>query len=266
MKTKLILFAAVELAAQLLLTASDQMALPRAGGTVFSGAGATQAAIQLAVDDFRAALGQSVNQPGAPGDQAGRREINWDAVPNTFAAPNPLPPDFFNKNSARGAVYSIRGPKPDLFQVSANSGIAPVRFDNLGPNYSQIFEVFSAQRLFTAIGSNEFDVDFFVPGTQDRATVAGFGAVFTNVAIQASSSIEYFNSEGRSLGKFFVRVAPHGLSFLGVTFPQKIVAKVRITQGTAALGEADNPAQGVNVVVTDDFLYSEPLKREAGRY
>ena len=39
----------------------------------------------------------------------GRREINWDGVPNNFAAPNHLPADFFNVNSPRGVVFSTPG-------------------------------------------------------------------------------------------------------------------------------------------------------------
>jgi hypothetical protein len=64
-----------------------------------------------------------------------------------------MPPDFFNKNSARGAVFVTPGKKADTFQISANAGIAPVRFDNIRAGYSQIFETFSPQRLFTAVGS-----------------------------------------------------------------------------------------------------------------
>ena len=36
------------------------------------------------------------------------------------------------------------------------------------------------------------------------------------------------------------------------------IARVRITTGTAALGPTDNPAQGVDMVVMDDFIYAEP--------
>ena len=104
-------------------------------------------------------------------------------------------------------------------------------------------------------------LDFFVPGTQDRGSVSGFGAVFTNVAIPTTSSLEFFTADGVSLGKYYVRVAPRGLSFLGVTFPGKIVAKVRVVPGTAAVGVPDDPASGVNVVVVDDFLYGEPVKK-----
>lgn len=240
---------------------TEGLALPRIGGTVFSGAGADAAAIQQVVDDFRTAIGTPLNAPGANGNPAGRREINWDAVPDGFAAPNALPSDFFNKNSVRGAVFSGPGAGWIGFQVSANEGAGPVRFDNIYEGYSQIFKTFSAQKLFTSVGTNDYDVDFFVPGTQDRGSVSGFGAVFTNVAIPTTSSLEFFTADGVSLGKYFVRVAPRGLSFLGVTFPGKIVAKVRVVPGTAAVGVPDDPASGVNVVVVDDFLYGEPTKK-----
>ena len=36
------------------------------------------------------------------------------------------------------------------------------------------------------------------------------------------------------------------------------IARVRIMTGTAALGPNDNPAQGVDMVVMDDFIYAEP--------
>ena len=50
------------------------------------------------------------------------------------------------------------------------------------PKYGTIFKPFSQSRLFSAIGSNITDVDFFVPGPdQRRATVTGFGSVFTDV-------------------------------------------------------------------------------------
>lgn len=251
-------FAAASMAA---FAQTENLGLPTIGGTVFSGAGSNADAIKQVVEDFRSAIGNPLNAPGPNGNPAGRREINWDAVPDALSSPNALPADFFNKNSVRGAVFS--GPAKGWigFQVSGNEGIAPVRFENLGAGYSQLFQVLSAQRLFTSVGTNDYDVDFFVPGTQDRGAVSGFGAVFANVAIPTTSSIEFFNADGISLGKYYVRVAPKGLSFLGVTFPGKIVAKVRVTPGTVAVGESDDPANGKNVVVVDDFFYGEPVKR-----
>src|SRR5262249_41635340 len=98
----------------------------------FSGSGSTPAGIQATVDAFRADLG-SLN-PNAPGSfGSGRREINWDAVPDAFAAPNNLPANFFNVNSPRGVVFTTPGTG---FQVSANAASGtPVEFGNLNPRY-----------------------------------------------------------------------------------------------------------------------------------
>ena len=64
---------------------------------IFEASGANAGAIQGSVDAFRTALGTlNPNVAGSVG--SGRREINWDGVPDLFSAPNPLPPDFFNVN------------------------------------------------------------------------------------------------------------------------------------------------------------------------
>src|SRR2546430_14617119 len=72
---------------------------------VRQGAGANPADIQAIVDQFRADLGGSNN--GVGGSFAtGRREINWDGVPDANATPNFLAPDFFNTTSPRGLVMA----------------------------------------------------------------------------------------------------------------------------------------------------------------
>src|SRR5438045_2386489 len=77
-------------------------------GIAFSNSGANAAAIQTTVDSFRTALGTlNANVAGSFG--SGRREINWDGVPDTLAAPNLLPANFFNVNSPRGVVFSTVG-------------------------------------------------------------------------------------------------------------------------------------------------------------
>jgi len=219
----------------------------------FSAAGANPAGIQATVDAFRAALGTlNPNVPGSFG--SGRREINWDGVPNGFAAPNNLPADFFNVNSPRGAVFSTGGTG---FQVSANAGVAPIEFDNINPTYSSIFQTFSAQRLFTAVGSNILDVNFFVPGTTTPASVSGFGSVFTDVDLVGVTTLEFFDTNNLSLGTFNVMASNNGLSFLGVIFNAgERIGRVRITSGNSPLGP--NDSTGTDVVVMDDFIYGEP--------
>ena len=200
----------------------------------FSAAGANTAAIQGTVDAFRANLG-ALNPNVAGSFGSGRREINWDGVPNTFAAPNNLPGNFFNVNSPRGAVFSSTGGTG--FQVSANSGIAPIEFGNIDPSYSGLFNTFSAQRLFTALGTNIYDVSFFVPGSNTPALTRAFGSVFTDVDSDSSTSIEYFDHAGVSLGNFFVPnfSGDQTLSFLGVAFDSPVVSRVRITSGNQIL-------------------------------
>ena len=76
------------------------LALAAAAAEVFEAAGAIPDDIQATVDAFRAFLGTNNGVGGSFSD--GRREINWDAVPDAFAAPNLLPAGFFNVNSPRG--------------------------------------------------------------------------------------------------------------------------------------------------------------------
>src|SRR5262245_44410600 len=134
----------------------------RAASVVFEASGATPADIQAEVDAFRSFLGTlNPNVPGSFAD--GRREINWDGVPDAFSAPNNLPANFFNSNSPRGAVFFTPG---SGFQVSAdnsNPTNTPILFGNLHPAFPLMFSTFSPQRLFTALNSNVVETLFFVP-------------------------------------------------------------------------------------------------------
>jgi hypothetical protein len=124
------------------------------------------------------AIGGASNGTGAP-TTTGFRTINWDGVPDAFAAPNQLPANFFNVNSPRGAVLSTSGTG---FEVSATaaSGTATL-FGDIDATYTTTFTAFSPERIFTPLGSNVTDVSFFVPGTSTAAVVSGFGAIFTDV-------------------------------------------------------------------------------------
>ncbi|AHG87650.1 PEP motif putative anchor domain protein [Gemmatirosa kalamazoonensis] len=226
---------------------------------VRSGAG-TLADVTAIRDAFRADLGGGT-VAGANGSFGGiRREINWDAVPDAFSAPNNLPANFFNANSPRGAVFATAGTG---FQLSANAGVAPIAFDNIDPSYSSTFQAFSPQRLFTALGSNVVDVNFFVAGTSTAALVRGFGAIFSDVDLANTTSIQFFGPGSVSLGTFYAPslVGSQSFSFLGVSWATPIVSRVRITNGNAALGAGvlDQNGNPVDLVVMDDFLYGEPV-------
>ncbi|MBI5361680.1 MAG: hypothetical protein HZA53_00785 [Planctomycetes bacterium] len=213
--------------------------------------------IRAAVDQYRAMLGpDNGNGPGA--HPTGRREINWDKVPDEKAAPNFLPGDFFNGSAApraRGALLSTPGTGLQASASATNAAKTPVAFGHVNASYSKAFPRFSEERLFSPIGSNVVDLEFRVPGTDTKALVRGFGAVYCDVDT-THTAFEYFDAEGRSLGKYAVPIADAGLSFLGVAFEQPIVARVRIEYGTVALGPDDSPAN--DVAVMDDFIYGEP--------
>lgn len=224
---------------------------------VFEAAGPNAAAITPTRDAFRAAVGGgTVAGPNghfvdATGD---RREINWDGVPDAFADPNPLPPDFFNSNSPRGAEFSTPGTG---FMVSANAGAsAPPLF-----GFPNDFQTFSPQRLFTAVNSNITDVRFFVPGTNIPAATTAFGIVFTDVEVAGLTSLDFFDAANNLIfSRDALVFGNQGLTFLGaVASGSESISRVRITAGLNTLvsnGVLGNPND--DIVVMDDFLYAEP--------
>jgi hypothetical protein len=242
----------------------NQVEAPAGGTAVASiireAAGANAAAIQSTVDQFRTDLG-TLRPNTKSAFLNGRREINWDGVADTSAAPSNLPGDFFNNNSPRGVVVSTPGSALQVSADSSNATSTAVRFGNLNATYSSQFQTFSAERVFAPVGSNVVDVTFFVPGTNIPATVTGFGAVFTDVDNATSTKIRFFDPNGVLLlsRDLLPAAGSQGLSFLGVSFQNgQRVAKVQIINGNTALGPNDNPAGGIDAVAMDDFIYAEP--------
>ena len=224
-------------------------AAAQADGVKRTAAGATPADITAAVNAFRADIGGANNAGGAPA-ATGRREINWDGVPDSNADPNPFPAGTF---LGRGLLLDTPGTG---FRVSANAinpTATPVRFDN--PE----FQVFSAQKLFAPTGSNLYDSHFFVPGTATPATTSAFGVVFTDVDVTGSARIDYFDPAGALLDSVVAPASPNGgLSFAGESFDAgERIGHVRVTSGTTTTLTAD-PA-GQDAVAQDDFIYGEPL-------
>ncbi len=241
-----------------------------AQATLYSAAGANPAAIQATVDQFRTDLG-ALNPNNGQSFTSGRREINWDGVPDALSSPNSFPPNFFNTNSPRGVVFGNVG--SNNFQVSATTASGtPVRFGNIDASYTATFQAFSAQRLFSGsapVLPSSFnlhrvvEVDFFIPGTNIPATVNAFGAVFCDVDAASGTFIEFYRANGTRIEARAATVFNNGLSFLGVIFVGERVARVRIVSGNSNIG-AGNPDGGAanDVVVMDDFIYGEPRATE----
>lgn len=236
-------------------------------GTLYTASG-TDAEIAATLNDFRNALGPlNPNSPGSFGD--GRREINWDGLPDDVCAPNLFPPDFLNApiaGRARGVVFRTPGPG---FQVSAAAGNlagTPPDFANLNPQYVELFQPFSGPRMFTVLDFIT-GVDFFVPGSDQPATVSGFGVVFCDVDRAQQTELFFINREGELIATAIAppaAVADGGKSFVGMIFDQgQRVARVGILSGNTPMDgmqiEDSESGNAIDLVVMDDFVYGEPI-------
>ena len=230
-----------------------------AAAVIISGSGD----ITGAVNQCRTALGDPNNGNTAGPLASGRREINWDGGGANDTTTAPVTPfDVFL--NTRGGRFTTPG--TGLTQAPPSGGpqggLAGL-FNN--PTYGTTFSTFSPLRLFMSVGSNITDALFFLPGSNGTvpATVTGFGAVFSDIDVPNSASIQFF-AGGASLGTFFapVRTDSTGLSFLCVTFNAgERASRVQITSGQGALGAGVNDISDggtLDLVVMDDFLYSEP--------
>jgi len=241
-------------AVALMIGCSDNpySAPPPPVATVFTASGD----ITAKVNEFRAELGAS--NGGTAGEQpGGRREISWDgAGADPFNNRNDFPADFFNTNVKAGAIYTTAGTG---FRNDSTL------FKEINPNYGAEFNFFSATKVFSPIGGNQLDQLFQVAGQPTPAVVRGFGIVFSDVDLAGATTIELFAQDGASLGTYSgpVRSDAGGLSFVGVTYADAIIARVRITLGTGALDAAvDDVSAGgtLDLVVLDNVIYGEPRK------
>jgi hypothetical protein len=169
------------------------------------------------------------------------------------------------------AGIQFKTPGLGLSQAPPSGGLQgglAVLFGN--PSYAKIFRAFSRSRVFTPVGSNITEASFSIPGTNGtaRATVRGFGVVFTDVdqpdgtgavaARKDSTLIDYFDRNGRLLFSSFIPAAPGdgSLSFFGIKFDDARIASVRIKTGDVAPGANDD--RQYDIFMMDDFIYGEP--------
>lgn len=243
--------------------------------TIFSGSGSTTSDLTTSITAFRTQLG-ALNANNGSAFSSGRREINWDGVPDSASAPNLFPGDFFNQTFTGANGGRVRG-----LTLSATGGLLNSA-NNPGPVsstalYSDFlagsgisFPSFSGDQIFLAPGSTVMDATFSVPGSPSvTGYVRGFGVVFLGVESANTTSLEFFGMNGASLGSFFApTTTASGFSFLGVTYDSSIgISRVRITSGSETLNAfaaGSNLRQSTgDLVALDDFIYSEPVAATA---
>lgn len=222
--------------------------------------GATPEDLQGFVNQFRNDLGPNNGNSPVNGDPNGRRQINWDALPDGLADPNPFPGDFFNGNTsprARGIEFEATGTTTGFLVSSTEaSGQEP------GFGFSQFLPAFSGERLFNSIGGTTFDIKFFDPFDQTtQATVRGFGAIFSGLDFPDTVEMQFLNIADEIIGS----INPIGdqdvdLTFAGAIFDTPEIAIVRMIGGNRFL-EGNGSFGGGNGdgFAFDDFIYAEPI-------
>lgn len=213
-----------------------------------------------ALGQFRAIIGDPLNN--TPNQTAGRREINWDGGAPQITNNNNFPLDFFNATADGSPAGRQRG----LVYVGANAALRldSTSYSEIEASYADNFKPFSGKKLITSINSNITEIEFRLAGTNTPASVKGFGAVFSDVDQDAYTTIQFFDGN-KSLGIFQVpkRSDANGHSFLGVYFPNDKITRIKITAGNGVLApgtkDISSPGGTKDLVVFDDFLYSEPL-------
>jgi len=209
--------------------------------------------IAAKVAEFRTLIGDPANGATVGQQPAGRREVSWDgATARPFNNRNDFPPDFFNTVATVGLIYEGAAFRNDS-----------LLFAEINPTYANEFKAFTPKVMFSAIGANVINVRFQVAGAATPAAVSGFGAVMADVDLDNTATIELFDKDGKSLGRFAAprRSDANGLSFVGAKYDAAIVASVRITCGNGALGAGVNDVTSgglLDLVVIDNVIYGEP--------
>ena len=213
--------------------------------------------INASLDQFRHLLGDQLNT--TPGQVTGRREANWDGVPEQLLGKK-LPADFLNPVGAQAAVSNQRGL---IYSVGGNFQVSKNNFAEINPTATNQFSSFSGDKSFANTSGSLWDVEFQVAGKSEAAFVRGFGIVFSDVDLPNSTSMEFF-SDQRSLGKFFAPAKQgSNFSFLGVYFKNEKVTRITVVHdGHLDQGQKDISDNGPSDLVTmDNFLWNEPAKK-----
>lgn len=210
--------------------------------------------VQSKIDEFRTLLGPLNTTLGAT---SGRREINWDGVPDQLLNKT-LPSDFFNPVGDNAVAARQRGL---AYDATGNFQVSNTSFAHVNAAAAAQFTPFSGDKTFASVSRALWEIKFQVPGQTTAGWVKGFGAVFSDVDIDGSTSLEFFNEE-TSLGKFSVPKsgASSKFSFLGVYFQNDKITNIKVSHnGKLDDGKNDISNGGTDdLIVLDDFIYSEP--------
>jgi hypothetical protein len=175
----------------------------------------------------------------------------------------PLPEDFFNPTGPGALAGRQRG--LTYTSLAGAFMVSKANFAEVNTLAAGSFKPFSGNNTFANTSRALWEVGFQVPGQATRASVKGFGAVFSDVDLPNTSFLELFEND-KSLGRFAIPAHDNSSShsFLGVYFRNEHkITKVVVTHpGTLSSGQADVTNGGTDdLIVLDDFFYGEPTKQ-----
>ena len=127
--------------------------------------------IQDDVQSFRDLLGPLNTTTNVTG---GRREITWDAVPDSLEN-KPLPANFFNQ-TGDGAQASLQ--KGLTYSSGGSFEVSSTNFKSINNAASNQFAAFSGTKTFANTSAFKWEVGFQKAGTNTSASVQAFGMVF----------------------------------------------------------------------------------------
>ncbi len=218
---------------------------------------AAGADITVKMDEFRSQLGVLNTTTGVSG---GRREVNWDGVPDSVTGIK-LAGDFFNPVSPGAPVGRQRGL---VYAGTSDAMVSKNNFSEVNAGAAPAFAAFSGNKSFAVVNAALWPVEFAVAGQTTPATVKGFGIVVADADKSNSTYLEFYNGN-RSLGRYYVpaHTGSSNFSFLGVYFKNERVTLVEIGhEGKLIDGGKDITDGGSkDLVVFDDFIYSEPAAK-----
>jgi hypothetical protein len=241
-------------------------AAPVAAPVAFEGTGA---GTTVGLSVFETAIGGTDNHAAVGEQGGGFRKVNWDEVK-------------LDGSDSGGATTTIAASHvvaiaDDRFasrgiDLRAPIAVAGDGFLSVNSFVSGRFPAFSAPNIAAPFNGNSAALDIVAPAgpgnTPTPAATRGFGAVFLNVRLPNTTSIEYFSGE-TMLARAFAPVGGAGLpSFVGELFASPVVTSVVINLGTAQIFSFDGTtfAPGVesseglsnNLVAMDDLALAEP--------
>ncbi len=221
--------------------------------TTIASGDSTAIAVKLA--DFRTNAGNPVNV--VPDATGGRREINWDGVPPEFSNNNSFPTDFFNSLDTNAAAGRKRG----LIYIPVNAAlrVSDNNFRDIDSLFAVQFKPFSKSRIFSSINSNISEIKFKVPGRNIDAYVTSFGVIFSDVDRERATLVEAYQGD-KLLGGAYAQPSDKQFSFVGLRVRESKITRIKITAGNAVLKAGIRDGVIQDLVVMDDFIYSEPRK------